>query len=725
MNLTPRSLDPIFRPRSVAVIGASTRADTLGWHVVHKILTVGFTGKVFPVNPKADAVHSIKAYRSILDVPDPVDLAVIIVPKEQVVAVARDCAAKGVRGLVVISAGFKEIGGEGARREAELRDLVRQNGIRMIGPNCMGIINADPAISFDATFAPLPALPGHVGFASQSGAMGVAILNAAAELGIGFTQFVSMGNKADVSGNDLLEYWEDDPETRVIAMYLESFGNPRRFAEIVRRVGRKKPIAIVKSGRTTAGAAAATSHTGALAGADVAVSALLEQTGVLRVDTLDELFHLLMALVRCPIPGRESKGRVAIVTNAGGPGIMATDACVNLGLPLAPLSDETKSRLRGFLPVEASVANPVDMIASADAEQYRRTLEAVVADPAVDAVILISVTPILYNPIDVIAAVTPISKASGKPVLAVMMAKEEFYTDVQSIDSHPPIYRFPESAAKALAQLFRYGAWRSAPAEATPEFSIDRARARSILEGALARGDGYLTPAETFGTLSAWGFPMARWETAVDARSAAEAAARIGYPVVLKAHGEGLLHKSDKGAVVLGIADEPSLTRAVEELAKKLEPHGFQPSSGPGKGDGYLVQEQVPAGREVILGIATDPQIGPLLMVGLGGKYVEVWGDVRFRIPPVRPSEARSMIRELKGFPILAGVRGESPADLDALEEMLLRLSELVLAHPEIIEIDINPVVVGTDRATSRLVDARIRVAPPGTGSPPKVRKEF
>jgi len=709
-----RALDALFRPRSVAVIGASTRKDTLGWHVLHKILTESFTGKVFPVNPRADAVHSIMAYASILDVPGPVDLAIIIIPKEHVLDAVKQCAAKGVRGLVVISAGFKEVGGEGIAREKSLRELVRTSGMRMIGPNCMGIINADPEISLDATFAPIPALFGGVAFASQSGALGVAILNAAAELGIGFTQFVSMGNKADVSGNDLLEYWENDESSRVIAMYLESFGNPRRFAEIVRRVSKKKPIVVVKSGRTIAGAAAASSHTGALAGADRAVSALLEQMGVLRVDTLDDMFHLLMALARCPVPPGGSQGRVAIVTNAGGPGIMATDACVNLGLPLAELSEETKRKLRSALPPEASVANPVDMIASADAPHYAHCLETVLADPSVDAVILISVTPILYNPIDVIEAATPISLRSGKPVLAVMMAKEEFYSEVRRVEDHPPIYRFPESAAKALAQLFRYGAWKSRPEEKIPSFAGEgaTARAEELLAAVSARGGGWLSPAETFGWLEMNGFPVARWEIASTCEKAAAAASRIGYPVVLKATGAALLHKSDVGGVAVSLDDEPALRQAWDQMSSRLRFHGIVAES-------FLIQEQAAAGREMILGIATDPQIGPLLMVGLGGKYVEVWGDVKFRIPPITPSEAESMIRELKGFPILAGVRGESPASLETAEELLLRLSELAVRNASIVEIDINPLILGTERANTCIVDARIRVAS-AVSSPPR-----
>jgi acetyltransferase len=721
------SLDPIFRPRSVAVVGASPRQESLGWHLLDKILGIGFTGRIHPIHPRAESIHDLRAWRSVSLVPEEVDLAVLLVPKEQVADVVRDCAAKRVRGIVVVTAGFREIGGEGVERERELADLVRSNGMRMIGPNCMGVINTEPAISLDATFGPLPALPGNVGFASQSGALGVAILNAAASLGIGFTQFASIGNKTDVSEVDLLEFWEDDPATRVIALYLESLADPKRFAEVARRVGRKKPIVAVKSGRTNAGAAAASSHTGALAGEDVAISALFEQCGVLRAETLDDLFLLLTALTRCPIPAPDAGRRVGILTNAGGPGILAADACVRLGLPLATLSEETKTTLRSFLPVEATVANPTDMIATADVATYARALEAFVADPETESVLLINVTPGFFDPMDIVRASTPVAVASGKPVVAVMMSKEGFYSSVHSIENHPPIYRFPEPAAKALAALFRYGAWRGRSDGPPPRFDTDEVGAQQLLDRVSARGGGFLTPDESFSLLALHGFPVARAETAGNRGELIAAGRRLGYPVVLKAWGAALVHKSDLGAVAVGLSDEASLTAAFDAMTARLRVSGQLAAKGPsGRSgcSGFLVQEQVEGGRELILGIATDPQIGPLLMVGLGGKYVEIFGDVRFRIPPISPFDARSMIRELAGFRILEGVRGESPADLEMLEEMLLRLSALAVRHPEIVELDVNPLLLGRDRSGTRVVDARIRVKRSASGpTSPSVRR--
>jgi acetate---CoA ligase (ADP-forming) len=695
-----RPLDPIFSPRSIAVVGASRRRDSLGFSLLHNLVVNEFSGAIFPVNPQAHAIHSLKCYPSVGAIPDPVDLAVVMVPRDGVQSVVEECLAKGVRGLVVITAGFSETGEEGAALEKRLRETVRAAGVRMIGPNCMGVINADPEVRLNATFAPTPARRGSIGFVSQSGALGVAILNVAQDLGVGLTQFASMGNKADVSGNDLLEYWEDDPETRVIAMYLESFGNPRRFTEIAKRVTRKKPILVVKSGRTPEGARAATSHTGAIAGTDVTVSAFLDQCGVLRANTIEELFDVARALSRCPLPGGF---QVGIVTNAGGPAIMATDACVNLGLRMADLSEVTRAELRSFLPSAASVANPVDMIASATAEHYARTLAAVLDDPQVDMAMVINVTPILTNPIDVLEAVGAVARRRTKPVLAVMMATEEFYDAVKTARDLPPVYHFPESAARVMFLLARYAAWRRRPADLpTPEFDTDDAQVAAILDGV---ADGYLDPAATFRVLELYGVPLARWRVARDRDEALAAARQIGFPVVLKAVSSELVHKSDVGAVRIDLRDEPELARAATEMESRILAAG-QPL------EGFLVQEMVRGGHEVIFGIATDPRFGPLLMFGLGGKYVEVFQDVRFAVTPLDAEEAQEVIRGIRGFKLLEGVRGEPGADLDLLAEILLRLAQLSQRHPRIRELDINPFLAGPSRDSARALDARIRVGP-------------
>jgi acetyl coenzyme A synthetase (ADP forming)-like protein len=696
--MNTRPLDPIFSPGSIAVVGASRRRDSLGFSLLHNLVVNEFTGAIYPVNPEARAIHSLKCYPNIQAIPDPVDLAVILVPRHKVQGVVEDCIAKEVRGLIVITAGFSEIGEEGAERERRLRELVRAAGIRMIGPNCMGVINTSPDVRLDATFSPTPAQPGAIGFVSQSGALGVAILNVAQDLGIGLTQFVSMGNKADVSGNDLLEHWEDDPATKVICMYLESFGNPRRFTEIAKRVTRKKPILVVKSGRTAEGARAASSHTGAMAGADVTVSALLDQCGVLRANTIEELFDVCRALVRCPLP---DGNRVGIVTNAGGPAIMATDACVSVGLRMAELSDATRETLRGFLPAEASVNNPVDMIASADAPAYSRTLAAVLDDPGVDMALVINVTPVLASPHNILEVIGEVSRTRSKPVLAVMMATDEFYESVKHKRDLPPVYRFPEPAARVLLLLSRYGAWVRRPAEpSTPAFETDDAQVEEILGRC---PDGYLEPADAFRVLDLYGIPLARWRRVSSSEEAIAAAKEIGFPVVLKAVAPDLVHKSDVGAVRMDLRDEQDLAEALKEAADSVGRAGHRI-------EGWLVQEMAKGGHEVIFGITTDPRYGPLLMFGLGGKYVEVFQDVRFGVLPLGATDACDIVRGIRGFKLLEGVRGEAGADLDLLAEILLRLSQLAQRHPRIREVDINPFLAGPDRAHARAVDARIRV---------------
>ena len=697
-TLRQRPLDPIFRPRSVAVVGASRSRDSIGWLIVHNLLSAQFAGAIFPVNPKADAVHSLKCYPSLAAIPDPVDLAIITVPRALVQEVVEAALGKGVRGLVVITAGYGETGAEGRALEMKLRETVRAAGIRMIGPNCMGVINTAPEISLDATFSPTHARPGSIGFVSQSGALGVAILNVADQLGIGLTQFVSMGNKADVSGNDLLEHWEHDPETRVICMYLESFGNPRRFTEIAKRIGRKKPILIVKSGRTAEGARAASSHTGALAGADVTVTAFLDQCGVLRADTIEELFDTARALDRCPLPAGD---RVAIVTNAGGPAIMATDACVNLGLRMAELSAATRDGLAASLPFAAAIANPIDMIASAKPSHYAATVAAVLADPGVDAVLVINVKPVLSNPRDVLEEVARVAAGSAKPVMAVMMAEEGFYEGLKGAGHLPPVYRFPEPAARALAQLVRYGAWRQRPQEAAAVFAFDEARLRAALGRAGA--DGYLPPADAFAVLEACGIPVARYRVAASREGALAAARELGFPVVVKAIAPGLVHKTEAKAVVLDLRDEAALAGALDELAARFAAAGAPL-------EGFLVQEMARGGHETIFGLSTDPRYGPVLMFGLGGKYVEVFRDVRFAVPPLARSEALDVVRGIRGAKLLDGVRGEAGADVGLLAEVLLRLAQLAERFPEIVELDVNP-FLAADREGAKAVDARVRVS--------------
>ncbi|HLF57009.1 MAG TPA: acetate--CoA ligase family protein [Thermoanaerobaculia bacterium] len=701
-----QSLDPIFSPRTVAVVGASRERKSIGWLIVDNLVQGQFAGTIYPVNPKASSIHSLKCYPSLAAIPDPVDLVVVVVPKPLVETVVDEGLALGVRGFVVITAGFGETSAEGKRIEERLRAKVRAAGGRLVGPNCMGVINADPELSLNATFSPTPATWGSVGFVSQSGALGVAILNVAESLGVGLTQFASMGNKADVSGNDLLEYWENDERTRVVAMYLESFGNPRRFTEIAKRIGRKKPILIVKSGRTAEGARAASSHTGALAAADLTINTFLEQCGVVRADTIEELFDIARAFDRSPLPAGR---RVAIVTNAGGPGILATDACVHQGLRMAELAPATERALRLFLPATAAVSNPVDMIASAGVEEYRRALAATLDDPQVDAVLVINVTPLMSNPRDILEACGEVWRARGgeaaKPLLAVMMATEDFYDSLRGRTDLPPVYRFPEPAARALARLARYAEWRRRPEAEPVDYRFDFDAIGALL--ARADEEGQLPPAAGFGLLEAIGVPVVPWREVGGREEALAAAAALGYPVVAKAIAAGLVHKSELQAVALDLGDERELGTALDGLAARVRAAGLELS-------GFLVQKMASGGHETLFGLSTDDRWGPLVAFGLGGKYVEVFRDVRFGVPPLGPAEAREIVGSIRGVKLLEGVRGDAPADRELLADVLGRIAALAQRFPEILELDINPFLAAPVGGRSCALDVRVRV---GSGS--------
>ncbi|HZM14589.1 MAG TPA: acetate--CoA ligase family protein [Candidatus Krumholzibacteria bacterium] len=703
------SLDAFFQPASVAVIGASRRRGSLGREILHNIIEYEFNGKLFPVNPDAEFIHSIKCYPSVRAIPDEVELAIIVVPRAAVLDVARECGEKGVKGIVVISAGFKETGAEGLAREQELVKIVRESGMRLIGPNCMGIFATHPKVRLNATFAPVVPIEGDVAFMSQSGAMGVAILHAIARMNVGLSFFASVGNKADVSGNDLLTYWEGDERTKVIALYLESFGNPRRFTRIAKRITRSKPIIMVKSGRTAAGARAATSHTGALAGGELAVEALLGQVGVLRAHSIEEMLDLVAAFSRCPIPRGD---RVAVLTNAGGPAIMATDTLLALGMQMAALAAETQEDLRSFLPPEASVQNPVDMIASASADDYRRALEVLLADPGVDLVLVVSVPPHMLVPDDVAGAITEVTRRHTKPVLSTFMAKEEFYEHFPRLHPEsPPLYRFPESAARAAAALYRYHRWKQRPAGEVRTYEVDHARAVQLTQACLGRGGGPMSQEDAFALLHSYGIPVASVRRVHAAHEAVAAAQVLGYPVVLKTADPRIVHKSDAGGVALDLRNAEAVEHAVHAMSESIRrAHGFI-------NDDYVVQRQAPAGREVILGMAQDPLFGPLLMFGSGGRHVEVFKDIVFRVLPLTDVDAHEMVTSIKGYPLLTGFRGEPAVDVTLAEEMVLRLAQLVSDFDCIQEMDINPFILVPRRADCMAVDVRIQLSAPANAT--------
>jgi acetyl coenzyme A synthetase (ADP forming)-like protein len=708
------AMQSFLAPRSVAVIGASRSRGTIGGEVFHNLLVTGFDGPAYPVNPGAEVVQSVVAYPTVEDIPGPVDLAVIVVPAVLVIEVARQCGGKGVRALVVISSGFSETGDEGRERQRELLAVCREFGMRLIGPNCMGIMNVSPDVRLNATFAPTFPPHGRVAFSSQSGALGLAVIDYANGLGLGLSSFVSVGNKADISGNDLIHYWETDPDTDVILLYLESFGNPRRFARITRRVGRTKPIIAVKSGRSTAGARATSSHTGALiAASDVTVDALFGQAGVIRTDTLAEMFDVASLLANQPVP---IGTRVGIVSNAGGLGILCADACEAGGLKVPTLPNEARRRLSEFLPREASMGNPVDMIASASAEDYGRAIEVVAASGAVDSLIVIFVPPLVTRAEDVARSIREAAaKVGGRlPLLSVFMSTQGVPPGLRGEGARIPSYAFPEEAARALAHAARYGGWRARPEGTVPEFGDARpADATAVLGAALAEGPRWLHPDEIAVLLSCYGLPIADWRLTDSPEAAARAAEDLGGPVALKGVGPGLVHKTEAGAVRLGLDTPAQVEEAAREMTAAVERTGQSV-------DRFLVQRMVQPGVEMLIGVVHDPLFGPVVACGAGGTAVELTHDVSVRITPLTDLDAQDMVRSLATFPLLEGYRGAPPADIPALEDAVLRVAAMVEAHPEIAELDCNPVVVLPTGVT--IVDARIRVEAPATPPPLSAR---
>jgi len=688
---TAASLKSFFTPKVIAVVGANRRRGAIGSEIFHNLTAGGFRGQVFAVNPHADSINGAAAWPSVVSVPATVDLAVIAVPCAAVEAAVDDCLAAHVPAIVIISAGFGEMGAAGREREVAIRDKVRRAGARMIGPNCMGILNADPAVHMNATFSPAFPPAGSIGFSTQSGALGLAILECAQQLNLGISSFASIGNKADVSTNDLLEWWEKDDRTSVILLYVESFGNPRRFGEIARRVARRKPIAAVKSGRGRSGARAASSHTGALAASDTAVAALFRDAGVIRTDTVEELFHVGALLAHQPLP---AGGRVAILTNAGGPGILAADACEARGLTTAVLSESTLERLRAFLPAAASITNPIDMLATASADDYRRALPLILQDEGTDCVLVIFIPPLVTRAADVAQAIAAAARESSKTVLATFFGA----AGVPEALAPVPCYVFPESAAAALARVVEYARWRSRPEGVVPVFpDFDRTRVQGIVDRMRANGGGWLDPVSAFDVIESCGITTADVRAVVTAEGALAAARQAGYPVVLKGAGPALLHKTESKAVFTDLASEEAVARAFHALSRRPDVTHV------------LVQPHIRDGVEMFAGAVADPQFGHLVMGGSGGTMLELLRDTACRLAPLTDQGAVEMLDEIRGTARLRGYRGATPLDEAAYRTTLLRVSALLEACPAIQELDVNPVIVTAHDAIA--VDVRIRVA--------------
>jgi acetyl coenzyme A synthetase (ADP forming)-like protein len=682
------SLKPFFEPRSVAVIGASPRRGTIGGELFRNILAADFAGAAYPVNLRGEPVGGVPGYADMSKVPVVVDLVVVCVPGEHVLDAVRSALATGVKAVCVISAGFAETGAEGQERQDELLALVRAHGARLIGPNCLGI--SSNATRLNATFARRAAPPGRIGFSSQSGALGLALLEEADVRGLGLSSFISIGNKADVSSNDLLEYWQDDPNTDVVLLYLESFGNPRKFARVASRVARTKPILAMRSGTSRAGARAASSHTAALAGSDAAVEALFSQAGVLRARTLEELLDAAVLFSSQPLP---RGNRVAVLTNAGGLGILCADACDAAGLSLPQLAPVTVAALARVMPAEASSSNPVDLLGSATAATYEAALPIMLADPGVDAVIVLFVPPVVATTADVAAAIGRASAGADKPVLPVVI----------SADGSPAgSYTYPESAARALGLAARRAAWLRRPAAEAPLLDrIDQGAAAAIVARALADvDDAWLEPADLRALLTAYGLPLVAERVAADAEAAVAAAREIGFPVVVKTAEPGA-HKTETGGVHVDLRNEASVRRACETV------------NGP-----VLVQQYVTGGVELLVGAIQDPVFGPLVAFGPGGVYAELIGSTRFALAPLGAIDVDALISSGTAAKPVDGWRGAPPADREAVADLIHRLGRLAEDFPEVAELDLNPVIARPDGCVA--VDARVRLRRPAAAASSK-----
>ena len=695
-------LEKLFVPKSIAVIGASRQEGKVGHSVLKNLLQYGYPGKIYPINPKAEEILRTRTYSTIFAVEGEIDLAVVAIPSQFVPSILRDCVNRGIGAVVIISAGFKESGKQGSQLERELVETIKNSSIRVLGPNCLGII--DTASSLNASFAAGMPSPGNIAFFSQSGALCTAVLDWALGEDVGFSKFISLGNKADIDEVDLLLTLADDQETKVILGYLEGVSNGTRFMEVAREISRKKPVIIIKSGRTQAGARAASSHTGTLTGLDTAYEAAFRQSGIIRAETVQALFDYAIAFAYQPLPRGPN---LAILTNAGGPGIIAADAVENSILQMASFRENTISKLRKELPSNASIYNPVDVIGDAGADRYEKAMKTIVNDPGVDSLTVILAPQAMTDIKETAEVISKISSAvSDKPIVSSFMGRLEVKQGIRILRSGKiPNYSYPERTISALEAMVKYRKWKETPSGKILSFEVNKKKAEKIFTKAKEKSEANLTTEETREVLSAYGFSLPQRIVTETSREAISAANSLGYPVVMKIVSPDILHKSDVGGVKVGITEKSQVARSFEDLisnAKRFMPEALIM--------GVTVEEMIVPGKEVVLGSSRDPSFGPLLMFGLGGIYVEVLKDVSFRIAPLTFNEAELMIKEIRSYPILKGVRGEEPSDLIAVRESLLRLSQLVTDFSEILEIDINPLMVLPAGKGAVVIDSRLTI---------------
>ncbi len=695
--------DRIFRPKSIAVMGVTPTPGTVPYDIFHNILSSGYTGVLYPVAPGKRAISSVRAYRYLTDIEDDVDLAVIVFPAAVCERALTMCGQKGVKGVIVISAGFREVGPEGAEREQRIRDICKDYDISLIGPNCLGVINTDPEIRLNASFARKMPAEGRIAFLSQSGALGTAVLDYARAKNIGFSKFISFGNKAGVTEIGLLDYLYKDDKTDVILLYLEELRDGRGLIEEAKRITRgpnAKPILAIKAGRTPQGADAASSHTGSLAGEDAICEAVFREAGIIRVGSIEDLFDTALLLANQPMP---SGDRVAIITNAGGPGVMATDAAVSVGLEMARFAPETTDRLRAALPAAANVKNPVDVIGDAPCGRYEAALEAVLADPEVDQVLVI-LTPQSMTDIDAIArGIVRIHAGSDKPLACSFMGACDVQSGIDILQAaHIPHYILPEWACAAMAGVQRIRRWRDTPLVPFQPLAVDQSAARAVIDPAPS---GYLPEDQALAVLAAYGLPVPPHRLCRSLEETVAFADQLGYPVVLRVVSPHIIHKFELKGVALDLADADAVAAAYEAMIANIGK--VMPAA---EICGVLVRPMIPPGREVILGAKRDPVFGPTLMFGVGGVFVEVFRDVTFGLAPIDAGTASRMVRGIRSIDVLRGARGTEAADLAGIEGCLRRVGQLVSDFERIAELDVNPLIAGPAERGCAVADVRIRL---------------
>ena len=689
-------LDALFKPKSVAIVGASNNPLSIGHIVMQNLLDHNFKGPIYPVNPKSKSIKSFRAYASISDIPDEVDLVNISIKNTIVPYVLEECGKKGVKFAIVHTAGFKEVGEEGLQLERQIVEIAHKYGMRIYGPNSQGIQNSDPEVSVYANFTFVPMFPGNISIVAQSGGVGETLKLHLYRIGKGIRMYSSFGNEADVSMNEIIDYYGQDEDTRVIMTHIETLKDPAGFLEVASRVTQKKPILALKTGKTSEGAVAVASHTGSLMEQDTLTEVIFKKAGVLRFNYQEDMIDAAVAFANQPIPAGD---RVVIVTNTGGPAIIAVDECISAGLKMAKLSARTKNTLKKLVFQEAIVSNPVDVVATAGPEQYGGAVEALLKDPNIDSVLLVFVTAPFVDCEGIARKLGELGKTSDKPIVCQVMTIEKWQEVIRLIRAGGiPVYDFAETAARTLASMTQYGQIQQRPTPTFVTFRKQKKKVESILSK--HKKEFFLSQQDVYDILNAYGIPAAKTVKVTKDKDLAKAAKEVGYPLVLKIDSESIVHKSDAGGVALGIKDESALLLVHKKMSKKFAKH--KPS--------FILQEHLTGGKEVIIGLKGNVGLEPTVLFGLGGVFVEVLKDVEFRLAPLSEEDAIEMIQSIKGYPILKGTRGEKPVDIDAVVDMLIRLSQLGTDFPQLDEMDLNPVFVFPKGKGAAVVDARIKL---------------